>query len=180
VRVNGSRCHQNGVGAQSLDSNRLAVRRIVVIGGKKAEYRGTVRAERRRRGPAGVRGVRRHGWGAKRTGLADLIRPDLETDQRVGPEGVGDWHVGCIAAKSDQHTADKAVDRVDPRANRNVFAEHAHLLGAVDDLAPERCAFLALTIRPATEPANATSSMCRTWQTRTSLRFTIFAKETRR
>src|SRR6266511_1635988 len=39
-------------------------------------------------------------------GLADLIRPDLETDQRVGAEGVGDRHVSRIAPLSDQHAAD--------------------------------------------------------------------------
>src|SRR5271165_2923407 len=35
-----------------------------------------------------------------------LIRPDLETDQRVGAEGVGDRYVGCVAAQTDQHAAD--------------------------------------------------------------------------
>ena len=30
-------------------------------------------------------------------GLADLVRPDLETDQCVGAEGVGDRDVGRIA-----------------------------------------------------------------------------------
>jgi hypothetical protein len=38
--------------------------------------------------------------------LADLVRPDLETDQRVRPKGVGDWHVGGVAALSDEHPAD--------------------------------------------------------------------------
>src|SRR6202171_2342773 len=40
------------------------------------------------------------------TGLADLVRPDLETDQSVGAEGVGDRHVSRIAPSSDQHAAD--------------------------------------------------------------------------
>src|SRR5208337_1815294 len=39
-------------------------------------------------------------------GLADLVRPDLETDQRIRPEGVSDRHVGCVAALTDQHAAD--------------------------------------------------------------------------
>src|ERR1700751_4164095 len=38
--------------------------------------------------------------------LADLVRPDLETDQRVRPKGVGDWHVGGVAPLSDEHPAD--------------------------------------------------------------------------
>src|SRR5437016_9601928 len=42
----------------------------------------------------------------KRARLADLVRPDLETDQRVGAEGVGDRHVSRIAPLSDQHAAD--------------------------------------------------------------------------
>src|ERR1700756_5903833 len=42
----------------------------------------------------------------KRAGLADFVRPDLETDQRVGAEGVGDRHVSRIAPLSDQHAAD--------------------------------------------------------------------------
>src|ERR1700730_12690401 len=40
-----------------------------------------------------------------RAGLACLVRTDLETDQRVGAEGVGDRHVSCIAPLSDQHAA---------------------------------------------------------------------------
>src|SRR5258708_3663963 len=39
-------------------------------------------------------------------GLADLVRPDFETDQRVGAEGVGDRHVSRIAPLSNQHAAD--------------------------------------------------------------------------
>src|SRR5437870_4012894 len=38
--------------------------------------------------------------------LADLVRPDLETDQRVGAEGMGDRHVRRIAPLSNQHAAD--------------------------------------------------------------------------
>src|SRR5947199_8346231 len=38
--------------------------------------------------------------------LADLVRPDLETDQRVGAEGMGDRHVSRIAPLSNQHAAD--------------------------------------------------------------------------
>src|ERR1019366_218345 len=38
-------------------------------------------------------------------GLDDLVRPDLETDQCAGAEGVGDRHIGRIAPLSDQHTA---------------------------------------------------------------------------
>src|SRR5208337_2186435 len=37
---------------------------------------------------------------------ADLVRPDLETEQRIRPEGVSDRHVGCVAALTDQHAAD--------------------------------------------------------------------------
>src|SRR6266436_4486985 len=39
-------------------------------------------------------------------GLGDLVRPDLEADQRVRAKGVGNWHVSCVAALSDQHAAD--------------------------------------------------------------------------
>src|SRR4029450_7035614 len=39
----------------------------------------------------------------ERVGLGDLIRPDLETDQRVGAEGVGDRHVSRIGPLSDEH-----------------------------------------------------------------------------
>ena len=36
----------------------------------------------------------------------DLVGPDLEADQRVGAEGLGDRHVGGVAALRDQHAAD--------------------------------------------------------------------------
>jgi hypothetical protein len=34
-------------------------------------------------------------------GLADLVRPHLETDQRIGTEGMGDRHVGCVTPLRD-------------------------------------------------------------------------------
>src|SRR5579864_9740621 len=51
----------------------------------------------------------------------DLVGPDLETDQRVRAEGVGDRHVGGVAALSDQHAADSRnivarIERVPPPA----------------------------------------------------------------
>src|SRR4029450_1611449 len=33
-------------------------------------------------------------------------RPDLETDEGVVPESVGDRYVGCVAAPADEHAAD--------------------------------------------------------------------------
>src|SRR5712691_5967629 len=39
-------------------------------------------------------------------GLGDLVRPDLEADQRVRAKGVGNWHISCLTALSDQHAAD--------------------------------------------------------------------------
>src|SRR6266480_4638819 len=42
---------------------------------------------------------------ARLAGLADLVGPNPETDQLVRPEGVGDRHVSCVAAQSDEHAA---------------------------------------------------------------------------
>src|SRR5204862_3401810 len=54
--------------------------------------------------------------------LADLLRPDLETDLGVGAESMGDRHVRRIAPLSNQHAANSRhvvarVECVPPPAN---------------------------------------------------------------
>src|SRR5271154_2008087 len=39
-------------------------------------------------------------------GWRDLVRPDLEADQRVRAKGVGNRHVSCVAALRNQYAAD--------------------------------------------------------------------------
>jgi polyphosphate kinase 2 (PPK2 family) len=78
-------------------------------------------------------------------GLGDLVRPDLEADQRVRAKGVGNWHVSRVAALSDQHAAASRhviarIKGVPPPAKRGIVRRLAWALDPRSfKVLPRRC-----------------------------------------